>query len=1124
MPGSVLGQAGARRLNLAGLAVLLLLIGVVVGGLLSLDSGEARLAGAAAEHLRAALDANAARLRLEGIANRVQTSVPWREPPEVIEGELALLAERIDSLLVPRLMSSDVIDRADDRLRRDWALFRRETEELSLGKESALAGLKRVRPQLALTLQQIQSAHRRAQEDLAVRQVARHAVVTRWLIGTLLTLLAVVLFYGWWTLRAIRTLRVQRTAGQRALADREALLKALTTTAPAGLFRTDREGKLQYANERFYERTGLSASEALGDGWRRIIHPDNLAYVEGEVERGIKSGQSFRFRMRTRGPGAELARWVDVLLAPWTDDHGALIGWVGSSYDMTEQVEVERTLRSLAVTSRPPDLDTYLRTCVRRVAEALGVGMVQVARAEGGADGVMRTIVSWCDGAFGETTGECACGSLLAEASREPDGMRVVRSGAGEGRGDGPLVADGIEAYASVVLRSGEGQLWGMLCVQSRQPFRGKGDFVADILRIVADRIERHLAVLAMRDSEVRLRRVVDHIGDGLITWDVDGRVTFFNDQAVRIMGYERGSQIPEVIEDFVPPGQRAAAVARRLRRMQRQPAPDRFELQALRADGTPVWLDVGVVPITDQNGTVSGAQAVIRDITERKAAESRIAEALAVLDASPDAAYIIDPATARLLYVNQGATRTLGFSRAELLEMTVLDIGENRSAHGFRSAIAPLASAKVDLVTLETRHRRKDGAFVPVEVTVRLVSLEHGVRRIVALARDISERVARQLAERRAQRLEVIGSMAGGIAHDLNNALTPVAMGLELLRERNPAQAALVDQVASGVDRAAAMLHRLLGFARGVEGEFVPVAPQSLVREVQHFLASVLPKEIALDIRCDPDAPTVKGNPTQLHQVLLNLVVNARDAMPRGGALSVEAAGVDLDAATASTLAGALPGRYLRFTVRDTGCGIPMESIEKIFDPFFTTKGAEGGTGLGLSTALHIAAAHKGFIHVESVVGEYTQVEVYVPAASASLRNAGGVQRTSAPAFRGSGETVLFVDDERMVRRLAEVVLERTGFKPLIAEDGADAMRKLGEHGSLVRAVVTDLHMPGMTGVELARALRDAYPHLPVAVASGRLDSDQAAALDGIGVTARMDKPFTERQLTDLLARMLGS
>ncbi|MCC7195161.1 MAG: PAS domain S-box protein [Gemmatimonadaceae bacterium] len=1124
MPGSLLGPAVARRLNLAGLAVLLILIGAAVGGLLSLDVGEVRLAGAAADHLRAALDANAARLRLEGIANRVQTSVPWHEPPEVIEGELALLAERVDSLLASRLMSSDVIDRADDRLRRDWALFRRETEELSLGKASALAGLKRVRPQLVLTLQQLQSAHRRAQEDLAVRQVARHAVVTRWLVGTLLALLAGALFYGWWTLRAMRTLRMQRTAGQRALADREALLTALTTTAPAGLFRTDKEGKFLYANERFYGRTGLSESEALGDGWRRIIHPDNLARVEGEIERGLESGQPFQFRMRARGPGDGVARWVDVLLAPWLDEQGALVGWVGSSYDTTEHVEIERTLRALIVTSGTPDLDTYLRSCVRRVAEALGVEMVQVARAEDGADGAVRTIVSWRDGAFGETAGDCACGMLLAEASREPDGIRLVQSGAREGRGDGPLVADGIEAYASIVLRSGEGQLWGMLCVQSRQPLRGKGDFIADILRIVADRIERQLAVLAMRDSEARLRRVVDHIGDGLVTWDVDGRVTFFNDQALRIMGYERGSQIPGAIEDFVPPGQRAAAVARRRRRVQGQPVPDRLELQALRADGTPVWLDVGVVPITDQNGTVSGTQAIIRDITERKAAESRIAEALAVLDASPDAAYIIDPATMRFLYVNQGATRTLGFSRAELLEMTVLDIGENRSGHGFRAAIAPLADAKADLVTLETRHRRKDGDFIPVEVTVRLVTLEHGVRRIVALARDISERVARQLAERRAQRLEVIGSMAGGIAHDLNNALTPVAMGLELLRERNPAQAALVDQVASGVDRAAAMLRRLLGFARGVEGEFVPVNPQSLVLEVRHFLVSVLPKEIALEIRCDPDAPSVEGNPTQLHQVLLNLVVNARDAMPRGGTLSIQAAGVDLDAATASTLAGALPGRYLRFTVRDTGCGIPEESIEKIFDPFFTTKGTEGGTGLGLSTALHIAAAHKGFIHVESVVGEYTQVEVYVPASSAFLRHAGGAQRNSAPAFRGSGETVLFVDDERMVRRLAEVVLKRTGFKPLIAEDGADAMRKLREHGSLIRAVVTDLHMPGMTGVELARALREAYPHLPVAVASGRLDSEQAAALDGIGVTARMDKPFTERQLSDVLARMLGN
>ena len=261
-------------------------------------------------------------------------------------------------------------------------------------------------------------------------------------------------------------------------------------------------------------------------------------------------------------------------------------------------------------------------------------------------------------------------------------------------------------------------------------------------------------------------------------------------------------------------------------------------------------------------------------------------------------------------------------------------------------------------------------------------------------------------------------------------------------------------------------------------------------------------------------------GDPTQLHQILLNLCVNARDAMPHGGTLTLEAQRMDVDAAYASSIPDARPGKYVALRVRDTGSGIPPEILDRIFDPFFTTKGPDKGTGLGLSTVMGIVKGHGGFLQVYSQPGQGSTFTAYLPVASEGSDTEHLTKATVE--FRGQGETILLVDDEVAVREMARAVLRRLNFKPLTATDGADGLMQTAQHRTELRAIVTDLHMPHMDGLAFVRALRRMLPDIPVVVASGRMEDAMAGEFKTLGVTSRLDKPFTEVQLAEALKTVL--
>jgi PAS domain S-box-containing protein len=461
------------------------------------------------------------------------------------------------------------------------------------------------------------------------------------------------------------------------------------------------------------------------------------------------------------------------------------------------------------------------------------------------------------------------------------------------------------------------------------------------------------------------------------------------------------------------------------------------------------------------------------------------------------------------------------GYSEAEALATNIERLTTPAKVPEQKDFIRRLIAGEA-ITSFETQRVTKDGRVLDVWMTVTKLMDEAGTPvGLASTERDITERLKSERLAMRSQRLESIGTLAGGVAHDLNNALAPIMMSVGLLRKEYPGQSHVLDMVATSAKRAADMVKQLLTFAKGADGERIPLEPGRLVTEMEKLMNGSFPKNIELAVRCGPELPMVQGDATQLHQVLLNLCVNARDAMPNGGTLTLEAQRQEVDAAYASSVPDAKPGKYLVLRVRDTGTGIPPEIIDRIFDPFFTTKETGKGTGLGLSTVMGILKGHGGFLQVYSKPGQGSTFAVYLPAEEGA---GGGTEHGTKAAveFCGQGETILFVDDEPLLRQVAGAVLQRLNFKPLTAADGANGLMQVAQQHTELRAIITDLHMPHMDGLAFVRALRQLLPDIPVVVASGRMDDATAAEFNALGVTSHMDKPFTEEQLAEALKSVL--
>lgn len=512
----------------------------------------------------------------------------------------------------------------------------------------------------------------------------------------------------------------------------------------------------------------------------------------------------------------------------------------------------------------------------------------------------------------------------------------------------------------------------------------------------------------------------------------------------------------------------------------------------------------------------VPAIRRAIKDAAERqrlRGAEQKIREQAALLDKASDAIILCDMER-RVLFWNKGAERIYGWTAAETAGKNIVDLFFNGNPPPeIESAVKSLNERGE--WSHELQENTKDKRTVTVQARGTLIRDEHGApKSLLFINTDITER--KQLEEQflRAQRLESLGVLISGIAHDLNNALSPVMMGIDILRQNPKPEEArpIFDMVEASTRRGAEMVKQVLAFARGADTRKSTVRVDRLVKEMGKIITDVFPKNITCLVNASPESWPVSGMATQLHQVLMNLCVNARDAMPHGGTLKLSTKNVQLGAADVAEHPEAAPGDYICVSVEDSGMGISPEQLAKLFQPFFTTKGPGKGTGLGLSTSRNIIRNHGGFITVESRPGLGTVFKFYLPAAKDSEGQETAAKSSPLPA--GSGESILVIDDEETVLGITKSTLENFGYVVLTATSGPESVAYFAENRSKIKLVITDMAMPFMDGVATTMALRKINPDVPIIITSGldqEKDEDTSRRIKAAGF---LQKPFTAETL----------
>jgi PAS domain S-box-containing protein len=649
---------------------------------------------------------------------------------------------------------------------------------------------------------------------------------------------------------------------------------------------------------------------------------------------------------------------------------------------------------------------------------------------------------------------------------------------------------------------------------------------LARLVPAVERELERATQRKASRKAEAahaRLVAIVESSNDAIIGRTLDGTVTAWNAGAERLYGYSAEETIGRPLTLHVP-ADRAGEMGRILARIRRGEVVDRFETVRIRKDGTRIDVSLTVAPIRSGSGEVIGASTIARDITLQKQAAESIQKLARAVEQAKSAIFMTDP-DGSITYANPAFEETYAYSMRQALGKTPRILKSGRHDEAFYESFWRRLLAG-ESVREEFVNRTRDGRLVTVDASVSPVLDAQGRRTgFIAVHEDITAR--RQLEDqlRQAQKMEAVGQLAGGVAHDFNNLLTAILGYAELLASKLPADSGLqgeIGEIREAGQRAASLTRQLLAFSRKQVLAPVVLRLNDLVENVEKMLRRVIGEDVQLVTRLDPAGGNVRADPGQLEQVIVNLAVNARDAMPNGGTLTIETAGVELDGSYAERHAMVPPGRYTMLAVGDTGVGMDVATRERIFEPFFTTKEKGKGTGLGLSTVYGIVKQSAGYIWVYSEPSVGTTFKVYLPRVEEAA-SAIPVRSMESPVAPGT-ETILLVEDEPAIRALSRRVLETSGYRVLDSGRGTDALERARAEKEPIDLLLTDLVMPNMGGAELASRLQELHPEIRVLFMSGY--TDDAVVRSGLLGTGRafLQKPFTPQNLARKVRELLDA
>jgi two-component system cell cycle sensor histidine kinase/response regulator CckA len=879
-----------------------------------------------------------------------------------------------------------------------------------------------------------------------------------------------------------------RIQAEQKLRESEATLAAAQHMAHLGSWISDLgphedidKNPIRWSDE-IYRILGYEVGQiqASRPNFLRRVHPDDRPRIQAAVAKALsdQGGFSIEYRViRPDGVERNVQGHVSILRDEKTQKPLRIMGTI---QDITDRKKAEEKISQLAL-----------------IVESSEDAVSSV-----GLDG---KISSWNKGA------ERIYGYTAEEAIGQP----ITILGSGRTTEEISILidqlrhGDRIESLETVRYRKGGQAIDVSLTVWPVRDAEGKVVSTAAVARDIS-------AHKREAERSRRLAQLVDNATELISTGDREGRITFMNQAFLRAIGYSESEVLGKYFRDVVLSRNNSAELREEIRSSVVAGRGWKGECLHRRKDGSdfPIYLNVG--PLRDSAGRIIGNVGIVRDLTESKQAEERFYKAFHL---NPEPITLATLGEGRYLDVNESFLRITGYKREEVIGRTSIELKFWEQPED-RSGMVDLLQQQGSVRDLEISFRTKSGERRVALDSADIIEV-NGQACVIAILKDITDRKSLESQLRQLQKMEAVGQLSGGIAHDFNNILSVILGYAEILEtglEKNSKLRKTAQEITKAGQRAASLTRQLLAFSRQQVLEPKILNLNTVVTDTKKMLRRLIGEHIAIDSKLAPDLGQVIADRVQIEQVIMNLAVNARDAMPDGGQLVIETRNVDLDDEYCAHHPPTAPGKYIELVMSDTGAGMDAQTLSHIFEPFFTTKEVGKGTGLGLATVYGVVKQSGGYIWVYSELGLGTTFKVYLPRVMKNDSEAEPTRPGTASAT-GSG-TVLLVEDEESLRTLTRTMLEQGGYTVIEAPGGLEAIEAARNHAGAIDLLLTDMVMPGMNGREVARNLSQARPGIKIVYMSGY------SGFGNRGVDASEDvlvsKPFTRDTLLGKLHEVL--